>query len=500
MKNVLAETIAAGRFCYVAELVASGTKTEAQVLDVASALATVPEIGTVSVTNYAGGKAGHDTIRIATGVQAAGLTANVHVTCVSQDRAGLKRTIAELQTLDLFNVFALSGDWPKNEGASPVFDIDSVQLAQFIAETRTRTGAPFHISVAVSPFKYNREDCLYQYLKLEKKALAGADLAITQVGWDAKKFVELKRYVDEHGLTMPLLGNVYVLGLKAAERMSGGNPPGCWASPELVAAIREESKAADGGLSARLDRAAKSVAILRGLGYAGVYLGGTHDPKQLSHILRRAEELAPQWEACMNDLQFGDAKGFYLYEKPTLPKPRPTIIPLTLDLVGNTLPVPWSKTSPDTWLRRRIEGLFTWIDRHPLLSKVFERFEYHGKRVAFGCKNCGNCVLGSMEYVCPQTCPKQMRNGPCGGTYLGKCEVIDQPCIWVSVMERAEASNRLADLKTYIPPPDRALEGTSSWLNFYLQRDSRPGRPRADLIPHATTLPATDHRPLTTGH
>ena len=79
MTNALSETIAAGRFCVAAELVASGTKSEAQVLEVAAALATVPEIGTVSVTNYAGGKAGHDPIRIATGVQAKGLTANVHV-------------------------------------------------------------------------------------------------------------------------------------------------------------------------------------------------------------------------------------------------------------------------------------------------------------------------------------------------------------------------------------------------------------------------------------
>lgn len=476
MNNALAEAVGAGRFCYVAELVASGTKTEAQVLDVASGLTAVPDIGTVSVTNYAGGKAGHDPIRIAAGVQAKGLSANVHITCVSQDRHGLATTIAQLPSLQLFNVFALTGDYPKAAGSSPVFDVDSVQLVQFVAETRARLGTPFHISVAVSPFKYNREDCLYQYLKLEKKALAGADLAITQVGWDAKKFVELKRYVDEHGLGMPLLGNVYVLGPKAAERMSAGNPPGCWASPELVERIREESKAPDGGLSARLDRAAKTVAVLKGLGYAGAYLGGTHDPKQLAHILRRAGELAPRWEACMADLQFGDANGFYLYEKPAWPKPRPAIIPLALDAVGHAVPVPWSKSMPDTWLRRRIEGLFAWIDRHPWLNKAFERFEYHGKRVAFGCRNCGNCVLGHMEYVCPQTCPKQMRNGPCGGTHLGTCEVVDQPCIWVRVMERAEATNRISDLTTYIPPPDRALTGTSSWLNFYLQRDSRPGR------------------------
>jgi hypothetical protein len=96
------------------------------------------------------------------------------------------------------------------------------------------------------------------------------------------------------------------------------------------------------------------------------------------------------------------------------------------------------------------------------------------KRPLFGCKACGNCVLGHMEYVCPQTCPKQMRNGPCGGTFHRRCEVIDQECIWVPVYQRAESAHRIEELKTYIPPPDRTLQGTSSWINYLLGRDSRP--------------------------
>jgi hypothetical protein len=71
-----------------------------------------------------------------------------------------------------------------------------------------------------------------------------------------------------------------------------------------------------------------------------------------------------------------------------------------------------------------------------------------------------------------------MRNGPCGGTFHGACEVIDQECIWVKVMARAEASNTIDQLKVFVPAPDRRLTGTASWLNFYLGRDSRPGRPK----------------------
>src|SRR6185369_1828335 len=165
-------------------------------------------------------------------------------------------------------------------------------------------------------FKYVEADGMYQYLKLEKKIAAGADVAITQVGWDAAKFEELSRYVHERGLGVPLLGNVYVLAPKAAEKMAKGQPPGCWVSPELLAAVRAESTARDGGLRARLERAAATVAILRGLGYAGAYLGGTHDADAITWIIRRAEALAPRWRELAAELSYGRPDGFYLYGAP----------------------------------------------------------------------------------------------------------------------------------------------------------------------------------------
>jgi hypothetical protein len=67
-----------------------------------------------------------------------------------------------------------------------------------------------------------------------------------------------------------------------------------------------------------------------------------------------------------------------------------------------------------------------------------------------------------------------MRNGPCGGTAFGRCEVVDKPCIWGTVYERAAATG-LDALRVYVPPPDRTLQGTSSWINYLLERDRRPG-------------------------
>jgi methylenetetrahydrofolate reductase (NADPH) len=460
-------------FPIMVELVASDLKREAQVLEIASHLAMIPDVVAGSVTSYAGGRFGQDPVRVGTAVRARGLPPNIHLTCVNQDRAAMRKTLQALRALGIFNLFALTGDWPTGADAKPVFDLDSVMLTDLIASVRAEQNVPFHIAVAVSPFKYSREDCLYQYLKLEKKIAAGANMAITQVGWDARKFAELKHYLDSRGLSIPLMGNVYVLNRRSAERMAAGSPPGCWASPALVEQIVRESEQPDGGLHARLERAAETVAVLKGLGYAGAYIGGTHDAGQIVHILDRAKELAPKWEECAERLQFGDRDGFYVDGHSRPVRRHLPMAVRTLEVAARTFDV-----SRDTWLRRTLTGVFSWIDTRPRLRELTERFEYFIKRPLFGCEACGNCVLGHMEYVCPQTCPKQMRNGPCGGTLSSRCEVVDQECIWVGVYQRAEAASRLPDLKTFIPPPDRRLTRTSSWINYFLDRDSRPGHRR----------------------
>src|SRR6185295_9594034 len=64
--------------------------------------------------------------------------------------------------------------------------------------------------------------------------------------------------------------------------------------------------------------------------------------------------------------------------------------------------------SRDTWLRRLLTRVFRAIDRRPASKRVVEKLELAIKQPVFGCQACGNCVLSWTEYVCPQTCPKQM--------------------------------------------------------------------------------------------
>jgi len=142
----------------------------------------------------------------------------------------------------------------------------------------------------------------------------------------------------------------------------------------------------------------------------------------------------------------------------------------------------------DSALKRFLTAILRWIDKRPAAAHALEQLELLGKKSTFGCQACGNCVLGEMEYVCPMTCPKNLRNGPCGGTFNGQCEVIpEKACVWVQVYDTARAANRIEGLKQFIPPRNRSLQGTSSFINLFLNRDYRPGHapPLIQITPPA---------------
>ena len=74
-------------------------------------------------------------------------------------------------------------------------------------------------------------------------------------------------------------------------------------------------------------------------------------------------------------------------------------------------------------------------------SKAPVKFvEKRVKGFMFDCRMCGQCVLSSTGMSCPMNCPKQLRNGPCGGVRAnGNCEVEpDMPCVWVKAWEGSQ--------------------------------------------------------------
>src|SRR5215471_12940659 len=141
--NPIREALAAKRFTYMVELVASRLTREAKVFDTASRLAQITDVVAASITSYAGGSLGHDPIRIGTAVRARGVSPNIHITCVGRDRLSLKNALQDLYALGIENVFAISGDYPLQkrdpgapQGPHQYYDFDSVQLIEAINELR----------------------------------------------------------------------------------------------------------------------------------------------------------------------------------------------------------------------------------------------------------------------------------------------------------------------------------------------------------------------------
>ena len=104
---------------------------------------------------------------------------------------------------------------------------------------------------------------------------------------------------------------------------------------------------------------------------------------------------------------------------------------------------------------------------------VLTAFEKVTKGPVFGCHMCGQCVLHSTGLTCPMNCPKQLRNGPCGGVRAdGGCEVKpEMRCVWLKGWERSQKLPWKEEFNQLRPPVDNRLWNTSSWKNYFTKRD-----------------------------
>ena len=107
------------------------------------------------------------------------------------------------------------------------------------------------------------------------------------------------------------------------------------------------------------------------------------------------------------------------------------------------------------------------------LERPVEAIERGVKGLLFDCRMCGQCILSSTGMSCPMNCPKNLRNGPCGGVRDdGHCEVHPQmKCVWVqAVAGAARIPGGTQALQSVQVAVDRRLQGKSSWLRVVRQR------------------------------
>ncbi|MGO9111331.1 MAG: methylenetetrahydrofolate reductase C-terminal domain-containing protein [Thermoguttaceae bacterium] len=509
------DMLRSGRFCYGAEVVTTrGPLTDDRPQDVVSlarGLLVDPRIGWISITDNPGGGPMLPPDWLAGKFAGRGANVVVHLTCKDLNRAGLETAAWRYASEGFLNILALTGDFPKigfRGLPNPVFDIDSAGLIALLRamneglEVPSRSGkketlpkTDFFIGAAVSPFKRHERELMPQYYKLLRKIRAGARWVIPQLGYDMRKFHEIKLLLASRGMVdVPVIGNVYLLTRGVANLFNSGKLAGCVVSDGLLEQCEKYAAGPDKGQSFFREMAAKQLAVFRGLGFAAGYLGGIAKLETFGRIIELAESYAlDDWREFIKEIQFSQPDEFFLFQhdpetglgspnhfNPQFiaslarpPKSKEVSLSYRLSRFVHRLAF-----TPGQGLHGLMQRLFRRWDKKPGISgRVVYALERSSKHALYGCQDCGDCSLPECAYLCPRySCSKCGRNGPCGGSSDGRCELDDKECIWARIYERLKS---YGESQTMLDGPlafyDSQLDRTSSWANFYLRRDHSAG-------------------------
>ena len=448
-------------------------------------------ITAVSITDNPGGHPSLSPDVLGKDIISRGMDVIVHFTCRDQNRVGLESRALQLGHMGIRNILALTGDF-SGEGfagkGAPVFDLDSVSLLVMLKMMTEGTltlddQENFFVGCAVSPFKQTQEEGLCQYAKMRKKVLASAGFIITQLGYDVRKFHELRCIQRDWNIQVPTLGSVYVLTPGAAKAMAKGRVPGVVVTPELLRKVQGEWLDKKKGHQFAVERSAKLAVILKGLGYKGTHFGGiNHRFDTMARILDRMEQIEDRWRDFVPEFDFPQNSGFYLYHRdPETGLCSKEMNPVTSRIsLGDKILFGLYREVHRTFFRH--DAMFADLYRnlcHRLEERPFgylftKTLEDISKKVLFSCRECGDCSLQHLAFFCPESqCPKHTRNGPCGGSRDSRCEVHpDRHCVWFKAYRRWAAIGRPDKIyQGFVPPRKWELDRTSSWINFHLGKD-----------------------------
>lgn len=500
------------RFYYGAELVTSRGLSPADapldLVGLAEALLADGRIGWVSVTDNPGGAP------MLPPDWLAGLLAEhrrrvvLHLTCKDMNRNGLESAAWRYASEGFDNILAITGDYPTTGyggTAGPVFDIDSLGLIAMLRAMNQGLTVPgrggrmetlppthFYIGCVVSPFKRHERELMPQYFKLVRKLHAGAQWVIPQLGYDMRKFHEVKLMLESRGLDAPIVGNVYLLSGFVAKLFHSGKLAGCVVSDELLALCQKQAASPDKGRKFFQELAAKQLAVFKGLGFAAGYLGGIAKAEAFGAVIDLAESFGENdWRDFLPEICFSQPDEFFLFQHD--PKtgmsdpsrinpeylaslarpPRPRDVTLGYRISRGVHELAFTRGKHLYGLMSRI---FAWLykdDPPGFLGRMAYWLEREAKHLGYACEDCGDCSLPDCAYLCPNAaCSKGSRNGPCGGSADGRCELGDKECFWAQVYQRLKyygEAERLA--QGPIVFYNAGLKHTSSWANTYLDRD-----------------------------
>lgn len=470
-------------------------KAQTDVIRAAQEAAQEGLVHALAITDNPGGRPALSASFLGAEILALGIEPLVHFTCKDKNRNQIESELYALDRAGVQNLLVMSGDYPTGgfKGrAKPVFDLDPVHVLEMagamnqgrLVSSSQGQAKPqpsqFLTGAVVSPFKATEAELMVQYYKLQKKIAAGAGFIVTQLGYDVRKFHEVLQYIRSCDPSLPVIGNIYILPFGAARMMNANQLPGCVVSDQLLAQIDRERADQDKGLGARVLRAAKMYAFMKGMGFDGVHLGGHNiSYEQVRLVIEKGEELVPDWLQIIPEFDFPQPDGFYYYE----------FDPAT----GLNTPIPVNRAAlpadyPVTFNHRIMrlvhslaftpgKNLFPLAQSHYRKKKDPSRhgWEHLLKVIGNGCQDCGDCALLDMAYLCPMSqCPKNQRNGACGGSRDGWCEVFPgrKKCVWVKAYAILKAYGEEGQLESLqVPPVNWDLYQTSAWYNYYTGRD-----------------------------
>jgi methylenetetrahydrofolate reductase (NADPH) len=158
-----------------------------------------------SCTFGAGGSTRDRTLETVLEMQAEGLPAAPHLSCIGSTRDNVRAVLARYKAAGIRRIVALRGDLPSGMADPGEFRYAN-ELVEFI---RAETGDWFHIEVAAYPeyhpqAKNPREDLL----NFKRKVDAGADSAITQYFFNADAYAHYVEAVQALGVAVPIVPGI----------------------------------------------------------------------------------------------------------------------------------------------------------------------------------------------------------------------------------------------------------------------------------------------------
>lgn len=344
-------------------------------------------------------------------------------------RDQLDDKLARCKSSGFSNIVCVTGDLGlpniSNAASSRTKFIESIHMISRIAEMKDNE---IFQGAVTNPFIYCPSGTYPQYYGLVKKIRKGANFIISQAGWDMAKIQELKWFLETRELHTPVISRIYLLSPELVEDIVAGKKPGIYMSADMGKILRKEFKFGFAQfLSAQWRRIQFKAAGAKLMGCSGVMISGLERPEHVQTICQKIKEALDEFrtfedwkDAYINYLSKADMapypKRFYMYEN-LFTRQHPEI--------KRAAEV---KDCNCTRKEKLVYRLCKMIFKKANLK--FSGEHYFSKKILVNCKSCSYCRLPLTQYVCPETCPKGMSNGPCAGVKIdASCEALPMECI-----------------------------------------------------------------------